>query len=196
LVTAATLVVTSLVLAWLGRDLLSPGGSLIIPTLIVFGIGCAIGITYWIVTGSRAAAVAFGAITVAASVWTFAVALPVTVVLDSGADAQADAAFARLAASPRSQYGIPVHPCSEKLAGSVGPLDAPYRVCAISTPEGHFVLFTARGQPTRGLSFTDRGASTFPDECSRHLVGEWWMFIGIAGGTDDCPIGYEFHGGG
>jgi hypothetical protein len=196
LITAGTLAVTAIVLAWLGWTLLSPGGSLVIPTLIVFGVGCAISITYWIVTGSGAAAVALIVITVAASVWTFAIALPVAVVLDPSADSQANAAFTQLAASPRSQYGIPMHPCSAKLAGSVGPLDAPYRICAVSSPEGHFVLFTALGQTARGLGFTDRGAATFPDECSRHLTGAWWMFTGTTSGTGDCPIGYQFHGGG
>ena len=193
--TAGILFVTAIVLGSLGRVLLNPGGSLAIPTLIVLGVGGAIGITYWIVTGSGTTAVALAAITLAASVWTFAIALPVSVALDSSANSQAHAAFVQLASAPRSRYGIPVHPCSTKLEGSVGPLDAPYRVCAVSSPEGHFVLFTVIGQSARGLGITDRGAATFLDECSRHLIGEWWMFTGRTRGTGGCPFGYQFRGG-
>ncbi len=193
--TAGILVVTAVVLGSLGWVLLDPGGSLAVPTLIVFGVGCAIAITYWIVTGSGSTAVALAAVTLAASVWTFALAIPASVVLDPSADAQAHAAFAQLASSPKSRYGIPVHPCSTKVAGSVGPLDAPYRVCAVSSAEGHFVLFTAIGPPARGLGFTDVGAATFLDECARHLVGQWWMFTARSPGTGDCPFGYQFHGG-
>ena len=193
--TAGILVVTTVALASLGWMFLSPGGSLAIPTLIVLGVGCAIGIIYWIVTGSGTTAVALAAITLAASVWTFAFALPVSVELDPSADAQAHAAFVQLASSPRSKHGIPVHPCSTKLEGNVGPLDAPYRVCAVSSPEGHFVLFTVIGQSARGLAFTDVGAATFLDQCSRHLIGEWWTFTGSTGGIGGCPFGYQFHGG-
>jgi len=195
LVTGVVLVVTAIVLASLGWLLLSPGGSIAVPTLMVFAAGSAASITYWIVTGSGASAVALAAIAVAASIWTFAIALPLAVLLDPSADSQVHGAFAQLAASPRSQYGIPSHPCSVKREGSVGPLDAPYRICAVSSPEGHFVLVTALGRTARGLGFTDRGAATFLDECSRHLVGEWWMFTQRSGGTGGCPIGYQFHGG-
>jgi len=194
-ITVGILVVTATVLGSLGWVLLSPGGSLAIPTLIVLGVGGAIGIIYWIVTGSGTTAVALAAVTLAASVWTFACALPVSVALDPSADAQAHAAFVQLASSPRSKYGIPVDPCSTKRDGSVGPLDAPYRVCAVSSPQGHFVLFTAIGQSPRGLGFTDIGAATFLDECSRHLIGEWWTFTASTGGLGGCPLGYQFHGG-
>jgi hypothetical protein len=195
LATVAIFVVLAVLLGYLGWVLPSAGGSLAFPTLIVFGIGCAVGFVYLIITGSRATAVAFAAITVAASVWTFAYSLPASVAWDSTATSQAQAALLRLTSSPRSQYGIPLHPCSTKYAGSVGPINAPYRECAVSTPEGHFVIFTFAGQNGRGLAYTDRGAATFLDECSRHLTGKWWMFTKSTSGTGDCPIGYQFHGG-
>ncbi len=195
LVTATILVAIAIVLGYLGWVLPSPGGSLVFPTLIVFGSGCASGIVYWIITGGRATAVTVAAITVTASVWTFAYSLPTSVAWDSSATSQAQAALLQLSSSPRSHYGIPLHPCSTKLIGRVGPINAPYRECAVSTPEGHFVLFTVAGQNARGVGYTDRGAATFLDECSRHLTGEWWMFTRSTSGTGDCPIGYQFNGG-
>jgi len=56
-------------------------------------------------------------------------------------------------------------------------------------------MFTATGGPTLGLGYTNLGGAAFPDECSRHLTGEWWMFAGTTSGTGDCPIGYQFNGG-
>jgi len=66
----AIVALVAFVLGYLGWVLPSPGGSLVVPTLIVFGIGCAAGITCWIVTGSRATAVAILGLSVLASVWT------------------------------------------------------------------------------------------------------------------------------
>ena len=54
--TAAILVVIMMALGFLGWVLPSPGGSLIVPTLIVFGVGCSLVIAYWIITGGRATA--------------------------------------------------------------------------------------------------------------------------------------------
>ena len=191
MVTAAILVMAAFGLGYLGWVLPSPGGSLALPTLIVFGIGFVVGIVCWIVTGSRATAVIVAAVTLAASLWTFDFSLPASVSWDPSATSQAQSALARLAASPRGQYGVPLHPCTTKLAGSVGPINAPYRECAVSTPEGQSVLFTVAGKTVRGLGYTDRAATSFPDECTRHLAGEWWMFTSTTGG---CPIGYQFQG--
>jgi hypothetical protein len=67
----------------------------------------------------------------------------------------------------------------------------------VSSWEGHIVLYFALGAvPVRGIGYTDVGAAAFPDECSRHLVGRWWMFVGDGGGGGPCPFGYRFHGGG
>lgn len=194
--TVAIVALVAIFLGYMGWVLPSPGGSLAVPTLIVSGIGCAVGVACWIITGRRAAAVAVLAITAAASVWTFAFSLPASVAWDSNATSQAQTALQELASSPRNQYGVPLRPCSTTITGSVGPIGAPYRECAVSTPEGHFVIFTPAGQTGRGLGYTDTGAATFPDECSRHLTGEWWMFTRDSSGTGGCPVGYQFHGGG
>jgi hypothetical protein len=194
--TAAIVMLVAIVLGYLGWVLPSPGGSLVVPTLIVFGIGCAAGIACWIIAGSWVTAVAVVGVTVLASVWTFSFSLPASVAWDSNATSQAQTALQQLASSPRNQYGVPLRPCSTRTTGSVGPIGAPYRQCSVSTPEGHFVIFTAGGLTGRGLGYTDVGAATFPDQCSRHLTGEWWMFTRDSSGTSGCPIGYQFHGGG
>src|ERR1700722_19371577 len=191
-----TLLMVAVFLGCLGWLLPSPGGSLVIPTLIVFTTGCALGAIDWIVVGSWRTVIAVVAITVVASLWTFAFSVPASLGLDSAATSQAQTALVQLATSERNQYGIPLHPCSTRVTGSVGPIGAPYRQCAVSTPEGHFVIFTSGGQTARGIGYTDIGAATFPDECSRHLVGKWWMFTGTTSGTGGCPFGYQFHGGG
>lgn len=194
----AALILTSLaiILLVLGWVLPSPGGSLVVPTLVVFGIGCIAAVACWIVTGSRAVSISAVAITLIASVWTFQVSLLVAVTWGSTATVQARDALLRIDSGRRSAAGIPLHPCTVTTTGSVGPLDAPYRQCAVSTPQGHFVTFTPPDQPTRGLAYTDQGAGTFPDECARHLIGEWWMFTGSSDGMGGCPLGYQFHGGG
>lgn len=183
-------------LGYLGWVLPSPGGSLVAPTLVVFGIGCVAGIVCWIIIGSWATTIAVFGITVVASVWTFSFSLPASVAWDSNATSQAQSALQHLASSPRNRYEVPLRPCSTIVTGSVGPIAAPYQECAVSTPEGHFVIFTSAELPDRGLGYTDIGAATFPDECSRHLTGEWWMFTRDSSGTGGCPIGYQFHGGG
>lgn len=194
-VTGAVLFVTAILLSVLGWVLPTAGGSLVIPTLIVFAIGCAIGIAFWFISGTWASLLCLAAITAAASVWTFAYSLPTAMVLDSNATSQAQAALVQLASSPRGRYGIPLHPCVTEEVGSVGPINAPYGRCAVSTPEGHFVTFTAAGHDG-GIGYTDRFAATFPDECTRHLTGKWWMFTAETKGTaGGCPIGYQFQDG-
>ena len=195
-VTSAIVALVAIGLAYLGWVLPSPGGSLVVPTSVVLGIGCAAGIACWIITGRWATTAAVLGVTVLAAVWTFSFSLPARIAWDSNATSQAQTALQHLASSPRNPYGVPLRPCSTMGTGSVGPIDAPYRECAVSTPEGHFVIFTAAELTGRGLGYTDIGAATFPDECSRHLTGEWWMFTRESSGTGGCPIGYQFHGGG
>lgn len=196
LIAALILLPLAILLGYLGWVLPSPGGSLVVPTLVVFAIGSIAGLACWIVTGSTATTLAAVTITIVASVWTFLFSLPATVSWGSNATAQAQEALVRLDSGPRSSVGLPLHPCSTVVSGSVGGIDAPYRQCAVSTPQGHFVIFTAVGQRTRGLTYTDVGAGTFQDQCTHHLIGEWWMFTGSTDGMGGCPIGYQFHGGG
>jgi hypothetical protein len=93
---------------------------------------------------------------------------------------------------------VPPQPCSSVASGRIGPLQAPYIVCPVSTPVGHFVNFTAKGgHPVYGISFTDRGPETFLDQCYRHLLGQWWEFrsADLSDPAAPCPSGWRFHGG-
>jgi hypothetical protein len=195
-------------LGWLGWALLVPGESLVIPSLLVLGTGAVVALSSgifgmrrplrrWI----RVFAKATVACSIAAAIWTFQFALPSSIAWDSGVTARAQAVLADLSVSARTHHGVaPLEPCSIHRSGSVGPLNAPYKECAIWTTEGHFVTFTTLGPRTaRGLGFTNAGAPTFPDECARHLVGQWWMFTEPPNSSvspGGCPIGYHFQGGG
>ena len=193
---AVLLTCDALILGCLGWVLPSPGGSLVIPTLIVFGIGCLVAVALWIATGGRAVVVSLIGIAGVASLWTFAFSLPASLAWNSGATVQALAALSRPNPPTTNPADESYLPCSVVRSGAVGPLDAPYQVCVTSFNSVHIVSFKTLGSPYRGLTYTDVGASSFPDECSRHLIGMWWMFVGDTGRIGNCPFGYQFHGGG
>jgi hypothetical protein len=90
------------------------------------------------------------------------------------------------------------HSCSDVTSGAIGPLQAPYRVCTISTAEGHIVSYGAMTGSTRhGISFTDRGSETFLDECYEHLTGQWWAWqaANLQNPARPCTGAWHFHGG-
>jgi hypothetical protein len=193
-VVTAVVALVTFVLGYLGWVLPSPGRSVIIPTLIVAGIGCAVGLMFWIITGDGTGTIALVAVAAVASVWTWSFSLPASLTWASNATHQAQSALSRLASTSTGDHG---QQCADIRTGQLGPMRAPYRQCAGFTMSGDYVVFTAAGQTTRGLAYTDRGGATFEDECSRHLVGKWWMFTAETSQTSgDCPIGYQFHGGG
>jgi hypothetical protein len=185
-----------------GWILPSYGGSLVVPTAIVFGIGAAVALVGAIlavirpgpVRGSLAFSLAVAVFTLLASFWTFVFALPASLEWDSGATHAAQLTLTHVALKAKNGVA-PLQPCDVVTHGSVGSLRAPYRECAIYTPEGHFVTYASMSTSHQGLAYTDRGAATFEDQCSRHLVGKWWMFTPDEGGTGSCPLGYDFHGG-
>ena len=93
---------------------------------------------------------------------------------------------------------VPPQPCSTVKSGAVGPLQAPYKVCATSTAEGHFVEYIAlTGSLLHGVSFTDRGPETFLDECYQHLIGQWWSWqaANLENPATPCTGAWHFHGG-
>lgn len=189
------LIATALALGYLGWVLPTAGGSLVLPTLVVLGIGVVASVAWWFTAHDLIVVSLTVVITMTASVWTFAFSLPASVAWDSGATSQAQAILARLDSSPEKVNGVvPPQPCSTIAIGTIGPISAPYRQCPVFTPVGHIVIFMAEGQTSRGLGYTDRPAATFLDECVRHLVGQWWMFTAETSGTGDCPVGYRFHG--
>ena len=185
----------ALFLGSLGWILPTPGESLIAPTLIVFAIGCVVAIASWIVDRGRVMAIGVFGIAVIASLWTFALSLPASLAWNSGATHQAQAALRGPGPTKVSPADESYLPCSVIRSGAVGPLGAPYQVCVTSFNKVRIVRFVTLTRPSRGVAYTDVGASSFPDECARHLIGMWWMFVEDTSGIGNCPIGYQFEEG-
>jgi hypothetical protein len=188
-------------LGYAGWVLPTAGGSVLIPTFVVFGIGAVVALAGWalaIVRPGRHGPLAFAAVvglcTLVASVWTFQFSLAARVSWGSDATTQAQLALVQLGQSPKYANGAPERPCVVVDHDSVGPLEAPYRRCAVSASEGYAVTFAPVGAPSSGLAFTDMGGAAFPDECSRHLSGQWWTYHFDTSGTGSCPFGYAYHG--
>jgi hypothetical protein len=171
------------------------------PTLIVAGLGAVVAFVGFLfalhphLRSLRVFCVLVVGFTIAAAVWTYQFAIPASVAWDGNAVPQAQRALARANA-----IGNPLQQCWTIREGSIGPIDAPYTECATSDPGFHIVTFVSgpveTGPDVRGgLAYTDRGAGSFADECSRHLIGQWWTFT-RDDGTGGCPVGYRFHGGG
>jgi hypothetical protein len=120
-----------------------------------------------------------------AIVWTFFGVLPASVVWDSSGP--------RLAATALQGSNGPCHVVT---SGSVGLIGAPYNEC-IATFNGATAVRFATADGKSGYVYLTAASSSgwFPDECIRHLIGNWWTF-GSSDGIGDCPFGYQFHGGG
>lgn len=204
-VLALAILVIGIFLGYLGWLLPVPGASLLYPSCIVFGVGVAIAIVGWVIGALRKTdtrrVVGFSfvvvALSVAATVWTLDFSLPAAVTLPSGPLQQARAALSRAEHGPKNQVGSPLRPCRVVTSGAVGPIGAPYRVCALWTDPTHMVTLSAVGSHG-GLAYLDgpSSAAYFPDECSRRLTGSWWMYTTPTNGIGSCPVGYSFHGGG
>jgi hypothetical protein len=204
------IVADALILFYLGWTIPSVGGSLVIPTVIVFGIGAAVAVVGSLVARARLHhqelgifAVSSSIVAVLAAIWTFQFAMPFAI-WSSNATAQAQAALSALQYSPLNTHGIVEGPpCTVRTTGSAGPLQAPYIECGTWTPEGHFVTFQEYGGQRGGaggtLGYARPGLDIFPDQCVRQLFGDWSMSSGPSSNTPDpgsCPIGYHFQGGG
>ena len=95
---------------------------------------------------------------------------------------------------------VPTTRCSTVMSGNIGSLKAPYRECPVSTAEGHFVTFYSTTDPGTGLTYTDRGADTFLDQCYAHIRGAWfvWMKANLGNPARPCPAcpgDWRFQGG-
>jgi hypothetical protein len=174
-----------LLLGYLGWILPKVDGSVVIPALIVFGIGLLIVSIGCAVAEDlpRWKPFAMGAViaTILASIWTFQFSLALQIQF-SNATAQATAALQR---SSSSQDGLPE--CTVHASGSIGPLSAPYRECV----SGQMVVtFNQVGNRTAGLIY---GSANVQDGCVGPLMGGWSMFTLSA--EVGCPSGYKFIGG-
>lgn len=201
--TILAVVVVGLLLGYLGWVLPSPGGSLVIPTLVVLGVGVFVGLAAGTISVARPSRrwvrhVALGvlAMTLVACVWTWEFSFPAFMAW-SHATSQATQALNGAKNSPKLSNGAPVHPCVNVTRGSVGPMSAPLRECTITSPEGDAVFFKPLGpHSVGGMAYISSGSHWFADECAHHSYGPWWTFTASTDGVGDCPFGYSFHGGG
>jgi hypothetical protein len=206
-VAAGAVALIGIALGALGTVLVTPGQSLAVPTAIVAAVGGGIVLVSWVVASFRARrqagwvlAVGAAVVTVLACLWTFEFALPAAIEW-SNATAQAQDTFNSLQHASQDSHGnLLSQPCIVHDSGSVGPLAAPYKECAIWTTEGHALIFESSGPSSSDvLVYTDRPSAFFADECERHLIGNWWMSASSTvsdGDPGTCYYGYQFHGGG
>jgi len=88
--------------------------------------------------------------------------------------------------------------CQLVKQGSIGMLQAPYKICTYVLPRSSMVEFATLGLD-RGYAYVNGaiGEGWFSDECSRHLTGPWWAFASDQQApVTSCPFGYSYHGGG
>jgi hypothetical protein len=176
----------------LGWLLVRPGSSPVIPTAEVAGViivPFAVGMAVLSFSNNRQLhrlfMGLFAVLGPLAIVWTSFGVLPASVAWNSAGQ--------RLAATAlKGSNGG----CHVVTSGSVGLVGAPYNVCIATFNGGTAVRFaTADGKSGYVYLTATSSAGWFPDECSRHIVGNWWAF-GSSDGIGNCPLGYQFHGGG
>ena len=157
-----------------------PGGSLVVPTIVVGVIAVAFTGMGWIILSVfhvRSAQLTFVVLSIvvgiAATWFTYAFSWPVQMSRDSGATPNAEAAL----------VGVPPNTsrCTIITTGAVGPLRAPYRRCATNSPHpGSVVFYYAQTDPGTGIAsgivFNEGPVNDLSDQCVRHLVGEWYAF--------------------
>ena len=123
----------------------------------------------------------------ASLLWTYFGVLPASVGFDSASVSVAHHETAQKAKG-----------CRLVKQGSIGMLQAPYKICTYVIPRSSMVEF-ATIDLNRGYAYVSGtiGEGWFADECARHLTGHWWAFA-----TDQqapitgCPFGYSFQPGG
>jgi hypothetical protein len=123
----------------------------------------------------------------ASLLWTYFGVLPASVGFDS-----AGASVARHEIAQMTQG------CRLVKQGSIGMLQAPYKICTEVIPRSSRVEFATLGL-NRGYAYVSGaiGEGWFSDECARHLIGHWWAFASDQQApVTGCPFGYSFHGGG
>jgi hypothetical protein len=185
-------IAVSLLAALLGWLLIRPGSSVLVPTAEV-----AVLVILPFVIGMAALSFSdnrqlhrlfiglFALLGPMAIAWAFFGVLPASIVWNSSGQQLA------ATAATVSNGG-----CRLVTSGSVGLIDAPYNVCVNTFKGGTGVTFAAADGKSGYVYLTAISSSGwFPDECSRHLIGNWWAF-GSFGGTGNCPFGYQGHGGG
>lgn len=192
---AVASIAVGVALGYIGMRVQVPGHSMVLRSAELTGAGVVLSLIVVVVASKRpwmrelwTFAVTVAVLSLMAGVFTFEFAGDVSLLLDSSATAQAQTALAAVQSGTR-QSGLAG--CSTLSSGSVGPLQAPYRVCAFLEPRSDsFVEFLAPTSASRGILYSEATTPTFLDGCSRHLEDQWWAFV-IIGNGQSCPYGYS-----
>lgn len=173
--------------------LIQPGQSLIWPivldVLVYFAIAAGFRLLMKVAhvrTYSRRSPKIIVFIAVFGILWTYFGALPASVIFDTAAVGTA-----------HYEVALPgTGPCRLVQHGSVGKLSAPYKICTRIDGRNSIVEF-ATPNLSRGYAYImgPSWVSWFPDECARHLFGNWWAFhINPYTAVPGCPFGYGGQG--
>jgi hypothetical protein len=173
--------------------LIQPGQSLFWPVvldvLVFFAIAAGFRMSMKLArvrTYSRRSSKIILFIAVIGILWTYFGALPVSVIFDTAAVRTAHYEVALAGTGP----------CRLVQHGSVGKLSAPYKICT-RINGGDSVVEFATPDLSMGYAYitVHLGGSWFPDECARHLFGNWWAFhINRYTSVPGCPLGYGGQG--
>jgi hypothetical protein len=198
LVTTACLAGTvgvDLIAGFVAWQLVRPGESLLWPTALVALI-MVLAATGWLLAvksmggwrGHRTLALSVAALCLLPILWSSFGVLPASVNWD------ATATHAISAATSGGADG-----CRVVATGSVGLLNAPYKICV--TRDGvNFIVRFSTIDSTRGYAYVQSkpDLSWFPDQCATQLLlPHWWAFYSnSAQSVNGCPFGYSPRGGG
>jgi hypothetical protein len=138
--------------------------------------------------GHRSLALSVTALCVLPILWSFIGVLPASV--------QWDATAAR--AISATANGGP-DGCRVVATGSVGLLNAPYKIC-VNRDGANFMVRFSTIDLTRGYAYVQSkpDLSWLPDQCATELLlPHWWAFYSNSGQAGNgCPFGYWARGGG
>jgi hypothetical protein len=137
--------------------------------------------------GHRTLAIGVAVLCIVPVLWSYYGVLPASVSLDATAAHWIQTSIRESSPS-----------CRVVSSGSVGSLDAPYKVCVYRDGTNYMVQFVTMDL-SRGYAYV-KGASDlswFPDQCARELlVPHWWSFYIPSPTAMGCPFGFSARGGG
>ena len=188
-------VCVDLIAGFVAWQLVRPGESLLWPSALVALIMVPAATAWFLVVksmggwrGHRSLALSVTALCVLPILWSSCGVLPASVQWD------ATATHAINAATGGGPDG-----CRVVATGSVGLLNAPYKIC-VTRDGANFMVRFSTIDLTRGYAYVQsrRDLSWFPDQCATELLlPHWWAFYSNSGQAGNgCPFGYWARGGG
>ena len=192
ILTVSIPIAISIAAGLLGWLLVAPGRSLLVPTVevaLLVVLATVLGTVVLSFSDNRRLRrlfiVRFAVLGSMAIAWTYFGVLPASVVWNSSGPVLAAKAL------QRSTSG-----CQLMTTGSVGLITAPYKEC-VNTFNGAVAIRFARVDMNMGYVYltATKSSGWFPDECSRHLVGNWWAYS-VPAPSAACPVGYTLSGAG